>query len=67
MERDCMNCKHCTLRPMAYENGVTNVCDYQDRISKLSMEDLLKRIKTKKCDWMEKGKPKRSNEVVYDD
>lgn len=67
MKKDCMNCKHCTLRPMAYENGVTNTCDFEDEISDLSLEELAVRIKTGECNWMEKGTPKTSNKKYYND
>ena len=66
-QRDCMNCKNCVLRPMAYHNGVTNTCKFEDRISKLSMKELHHRITTNECEWFEKGKPKKSSKVCYDD
>ncbi len=67
MQKDCMNCKHCTLKKMAYEDGYTNVCDFQDKIKSLSDEELLKRITTKECDWFAKGKPKVNDELYFND
>lgn len=66
-QKDCMNCKNCTLKKMAYENGHINVCNFQDKIKQLSDEELLKRVVTKECNWFEKGEPKVSDEVCYDD
>lgn len=66
-KKDCMNCKNCTLRPMAYNNAFTNVCDFEDKIAELLKEKLMERIKNKTCDWFEKGEPKVSNEVYYED
>lgn len=67
MRKYCMNCKHCTLKKCAYENGFTNTCDFENRIKELSDAELLKRILTKECDWFEKGEPKISNELYYND
>lgn len=67
VKRDCMHCKHCTLKPMAYENGITNTCDFQSRIDALSMEELKKRIVNKECEWFEAGEPKTSNDLSYND
>ena len=65
--KDCMSCKHCVLKKMAYEDGLTNTCKFEDKISKLSLDELAYRIKTKTCDWFEKGEPSYSDEICYDD
>lgn len=67
MKKDCLNCKHCTLKKSAYEDGYTNVCDFQDKMKSLSDEELLQRILTKECDWFEKGEPKVSNDFCFND
>lgn len=67
MKKDCMNCKHCTLKKMAYEDGYTNVCNFQDRIKALSDDELLERIITKNCGWFEKGEPTVSEELYFND
>lgn len=66
-KRDCMHCANCTLRPMAHEKEMTNTCNFSDRIAKLSMPELKKRIETKECEWFETGTPATSDEVTYDD
>ena len=66
-KKDCINCKNCTLKKSAYENGYTTVCDFQDKIKSLSDDELLERIITKKCDWFAKGTPKTSNKQHFDD
>lgn len=66
-KKDCLNCSNCTLKKTAYEDGYTNVCDFQDKIKRLTDEELAKRIISKECDWFVKGKPKVSDEICYCD
>ena len=66
-KKDCMDCIHCTMRAMAYEDGITNTCDFQDRIDSLPMEELYRRIVNKTCDWFEAGTPKIDDSICLDD
>lgn len=64
---NCLNCRHCVLKPMAHHEGVTNTCRLEDRLKNLSKEELLARIRNDDCPWHEKGVPEESNEICYDD
>lgn len=66
-KKDCMNCRNCILRPMAYQAGVTNTCRFEDRIQTMPQDELVRRMITKECDWFEQGTPEKSSEVCYDD
>ena len=47
--RDCTNCKNCVWRKSHYENGIINTCKCDDKIAKLSMDEMLYHINTNTC------------------
>lgn len=63
----CRTCKYCTWVTMAYEDGITNVCDRRFEIEKMSLEQLEDSIKNG-CPLYEAGKPKTNlSQVCFDD
>jgi len=65
--KNCSKCKNCVLRPIKNQCEVVTVCKLEDRIAKLSLEQLAVRFSSNTCDWFEPGVPERSNIPCYED
>lgn len=65
--KKCVSCKNCVLRPIKNQYEAVAVCKLEDKIAKLTLEQLAMRVASSDCDWFEPGTPERSSIPCYDD